>query len=237
MSGCVLNPWSTVDRKLGMARRLALRMGWKPVDDANMLSFLQSIPAEDIARAQNDLLTGKEKAIHIFYPFGPVVEPFVGEDCVVGSSPLSMCKDDSAWSYDAQVPALILGTSEEGLYLRKEVLGRRFEDVLNYIRPLIPTDLGTIDEERTEAVLRIIDFRYFRAESCPDIERELVNFMSDKWFWHGLHRTICGRIDKQRGSTFVLRFSVDLGPLNHFKTMMCGEDVPGNLKHIQFRSI
>lgn len=225
MSGCALNPWSTVDRKLGIAQRFALRLGWKPNSNENILAFLQNVPAEDIVREQDHLLSDDEKAKHIHYPFGPVVETFEDDDSVISASPLSMVQNEQCWSHLSQVPVLILATSDEGLYLRHELIDRRIEDVVGYLKNLVPFDL---DSRMHEDVVNKLNALYFQSNviSLENVQ-PFVDFITDKWFLHGLHRTVKGRIDNKRGLTFVLRFNVDLGPMNHFKTLLSGEDIEG----------
>lgn len=237
MSGCALNPWSTVDRKLDTSHRLAVRLGWNDrQSNEDLLSFLQKVSPIAIVREQNCLLTEEEKGRHIMYAFGPVIEPAGTADCVVASSPLSMSQDETAWSHVAQVPVLILATSEEGLYMRNELNGRRsIEDVISYVANLLPTDLGRPDEPlaRTAFAERLNDLYFQSNVISMDNAAPFIDFISDKWFLHGLHRTIRGRIEGERGATYVLRFNVDLGACNHFKTMMCGDGVSGWAIHIK----
>lgn len=52
--------------------------------------------------------------------------------------------------------------------------------------------------------------------------------MTDKLFWHGLHRTIYGRINsKTTAKTYVYRFSVDSETYNHYRIYFCDKNVRG----------
>lgn len=53
--------------------------------------------------------------------------------------------------------------------------------------------------------------------------------MTDKLFWHGLHRTILSRQNRLLGTglTYLYRFSVDSPTQNHYKNLMCGKQMRG----------
>lgn len=52
--------------------------------------------------------------------------------------------------------------------------------------------------------------------------------MTDKLFWHGIHRAILSRMSSlERGPTYVYRFNFDSPFFNHYRVMMCGKDVRG----------
>lgn len=52
--------------------------------------------------------------------------------------------------------------------------------------------------------------------------------MTDKLFWHGLHRTIYGRIASSKpAKTYVYRFAVDSDTYNHYRIYFCDRNVRG----------
>lgn len=52
--------------------------------------------------------------------------------------------------------------------------------------------------------------------------------MSDKLFWHGVHRAILSRINSlEKGPTWVYRFNFDSAFFNHYRVIMCGKGVRG----------
>lgn len=52
--------------------------------------------------------------------------------------------------------------------------------------------------------------------------------MTDKLFWHGLHRTIYSRINSKKASkTYVYHFTVDSATYNHYRIYFCDKNVRG----------
>lgn len=51
------------------------------------------------------------------FEFGPVVEPYIKDNCIIPEDPLKMCR--KAWSHDIDI--LIGGNSEEGLFSLSEI--------------------------------------------------------------------------------------------------------------------
>lgn len=52
--------------------------------------------------------------------------------------------------------------------------------------------------------------------------------MTDKLFWHGVHRTILSRMNSlERGPTYVYRFAFDSPTFNHYRVLMCGKEIRG----------
>lgn len=52
--------------------------------------------------------------------------------------------------------------------------------------------------------------------------------MTDKLFWHGLHRTILSRVTSlEKGPTWVYRFNFDSPFFNHYRVIIVGKDVRG----------
>lgn len=53
--------------------------------------------------------------------------------------------------------------------------------------------------------------------------------MSDKIFWHGIHRIILSRLNRtlNGGPTYLYRFNFDSPFFNLCRIMFCGQDVRG----------
>jgi len=52
--------------------------------------------------------------------------------------------------------------------------------------------------------------------------------MTDKLFWHGVYRSIFGRLNAPNpGPTYLYRFCYDSPTFNHFRLIMCGPGVRG----------
>lgn len=56
----------------------------------------------------------------------------------------------------------------------------------------------------------------------------ILQLMTDKLFWHGVHRTILSRMNSlERGATYVYRFAFDSPTFNHYRVLMAGKEVRG----------
>lgn len=112
-SGVALNTWSVgPDHQFPL--RLAKALGWKESDgdEKAMVEFLRGQDPMKIVKAQENLMTPEETKDQLLFPFGPVIEPYVSEQCIIPTNPLDMCR--RAWS--RSLPILIGGTSHEGLF-------------------------------------------------------------------------------------------------------------------------
>lgn len=209
MSGYAFNHWALVNAQT-MTDRLATKLGW--TGDGSIIDYLQSVDAKDITSVQLTLLSNEEQRKQIHYPFGPCSEPYISEQCIIS--------DDYTSDWGNTIPILIGCTSDEGLYLRKLAINdpQYLTDARDHIEFIVPNA-----KEKSE---QIAEF-YF-----PNREVTLssyLNLVSDKWFLHGMHKTLQLRIQSSPSSaaTYLYRFNVDLGDFNHFKTIMCGRGVKG----------
>lgn len=112
-SGTALNPWSIApDHQFPL--RLAKALGWdeKDGDGVAMVEFLREQEPYKMVKAQEKLLTPEEQKNQLLFPFGPVIEPYVSEQCIVPTNPVDMCR--RAWS--RSMPIMLGGNSEEGLF-------------------------------------------------------------------------------------------------------------------------
>uniref|UniRef100_A0A1B0CB76 Carboxylic ester hydrolase n=1 Tax=Lutzomyia longipalpis TaxID=7200 RepID=A0A1B0CB76_LUTLO len=105
MSGTALNCWSVVPEH-NWAHRLAIALGW------------------DGKGSKKDM----ERKNKILFPFGPVIEPYIGNGCFIPRDPLEMARE--AWSNS--IPILIGGVSDEGLFSYREAI--EFPDVVNNLK-------------------------------------------------------------------------------------------------------
>lgn len=112
MSGSVLCPWAKPPRN-NWAYRLAAALGYAGAEDkaADILAFLQKSSAADIVKATPSVLKKDDKHHRVLFGFGPVVEPYDSEDCIICEDPWELMK--TTWSNE--IPMMIGGTSFEGL--------------------------------------------------------------------------------------------------------------------------
>ncbi|XP_035789875.1 esterase B1-like [Anopheles albimanus] len=227
ISGCALNNWSIVPRR-NMAERLAKAIGWDGAGgEAGALKVLMGAPAEDIIKHQDLLLTANELENRILFAFGPVIEPYVTERTFIPKSPLEMCR--AAWSNDLDI--LIGGNSDEGLFCLNGIKENpSIMDNLKDFEYLVPLELELVRTSQAckEYGLKLKRFYYGDTEPSFENRNGYLTLMTDKLFWHGLHRTIYGRIASSKpAKTYVYRFAVDSDTYNHYRIYFCDRNVRG----------
>lgn len=112
MSGSALTPWALVPPN-NWVYRLAQRMGFKgELTDRHVLDFFMKAKSGDLVKHDSKLLNKEEIRNLILFASGPVIEPYVNENCVIPKHPRLMARD--AWGKD--VPVIIGGNSFEGLF-------------------------------------------------------------------------------------------------------------------------
>lgn len=118
MSGSVLAPWAILPKSsINWAFRLAQAIGYKGTEDNDqrlILDFLQDASSDDIIKATDDICTAEDIQCGQLWAFGPVIEPYKTEKCVISCQPHEMMR--SAWS-NHFIPMIIGGVSNEGLVL------------------------------------------------------------------------------------------------------------------------
>uniref|UniRef100_A0A1L8DM61 Carboxylic ester hydrolase n=1 Tax=Nyssomyia neivai TaxID=330878 RepID=A0A1L8DM61_9DIPT len=226
MSGTVLNNWSIVPPR-DWARRLAVSLGWdEKGTNKDMVEFLRSVDPISIVKAQESLVNPQERRDKILFPFGPVIEPYVGRGCFIPREPLEMARE--AWSNS--LPILIGGVSDEGLFSYREA--NEFPNVVNTLKceNMVPLELNL--DQKGEECQRLAEKlkKFYFGDKEPSVERinEYVVLMTDKLFWHGIQRTLLSRLNAQEaGPTYLYRFNFDSPTFNHYRILMCGKTVRG----------
>lgn len=112
MSGNSLSPWA-VTPQFNWPYRLAVAIGYTGENnDYDIFQYLKTAKGSDIVKA-SDLCSDVEKRERIGFSFGPVIEPYITDHCVVPKKPIEMMR--TAWSNS--IPMVIGGVSNEGLLL------------------------------------------------------------------------------------------------------------------------
>ncbi|EDW01410.1 esterase B1 [Drosophila grimshawi] len=225
-SGSALCEWGThTDRN--WVQRLAKRMGYKAdeADEKQLLQFLRNAPATQLAHCGSAIVTQEEQRNYQIIAFGPVIEPYVGEDCVIPRPHLEQLA--SAWSNE--LPLIIGGTSFEGLFSYQSTLHDR-EHMLSAFEAIIPPSVrDAIDADELAEQLRRLKLAYFDDADRAKMELfECLRLLSVKHFWHGIHRSLLARLAYAPATpTYLYRFDMDSPHFNHFRILNCGRNVRG----------
>lgn len=220
MSASAFNKtWSLTPSNRNMAERLARKLGWKGKkgDEKSIMEFLEATCAYEINEASKVLLTDEE----IFgegaiVPFGPTIEPYISDNCLLPKDPVLLARD--SWSNEIDI--LLTVTSFEGL-LRAFVDEDKAAKILqnpSFFAPLKELELSPSDERAHKYGHMLQRFYYGILEPSIENQEQYLKFQSDLHFWHGIHRTILSRNAHATGKTYFMRFNVD-ADLNMFKAL------------------
>lgn len=140
--------------------KLAKHLGYTGrANEKDLLEFLEKPDGMAIVQATKKVLTVEEEiGLHILYAFGPVVEPYVSDNCFIPKDPVLMARE--AWSKD--VDLLIGATSNEGI-LRVNSEAETISEVLqneNYFSPVIELGIDVASEKAKEYGKQIMNFYY-----------------------------------------------------------------------------
>ncbi|XP_037812855.1 esterase B1 [Lucilia sericata] len=225
MSGCAMVPWAKIPH-LDWAYRLAKVTGYKGENkDTDVLAYLKQLQPSVMFKACDDLLTTEERQhSRLNFSFGPCVEPYKTEHCVIDREPLEMLRNN--WGNN--IPLLIGGNSFEGLLAFSEI--RKYPYLLNEIgegESLPPQDANLTPEKRLEYG-RMLKQMYFGDQhtTCEAL-MQYSDLISYKCFWHGIHRTLLSRRQYATAPTYLYRFDFDSKHFNLMRIITCGRKVRG----------
>lgn len=218
MSGSTLCSWSLSPQR-NWVEKLAKALGWdEKGGESEAVSFLRAVKPEDIINNQEKLMGPEDIKDQVFTPFGPTIEPYITEGCMIPKGPLEMNRE--AWGNEVDV--MIGGTSEEGLLLMQKI--KLQPEVLqnpHLFVGTVPAALNITMEQRMEFAGKLKQMYYPDSEPSIDNFGGYVDMMTDFVFWHGLHRTILARASNgSPARTFVYRFCVDSEHFNHYRIKM-----------------
>ncbi|XP_058461094.1 esterase B1-like [Malaya genurostris] len=218
MSGSTFCEWSLSPQR-NWPEKLAKALGWNEQGgESEALKYLRTVKPEDIVNHQEKILDAQDVQDEVFTPFGPTIEPYSTKQCVIPKHPIEMAKE--AWSNN--IDLMIGGTSEEGLLaLQKIIPHPEFLQNPQLLLAMVPAGLKITMEQRMEFASKLKQQYYPNSDPSYENKDGYVDLMTDKAFWHGLHRSILARASKALSTrTFVYRFCVDSKFFNHYRINM-----------------
>ncbi|KAL7728246.1 hypothetical protein ACLKA6_007352 [Drosophila palustris] len=224
MSGSSLCAWAN-EPDHHWSHRFACQLGYSGTDnEKEIFRFLQRASAKEIACC-NNILNQEEKRDYILFPFGPVVEPYVTESCVISQPHVETLS--TAWGNE--IPVIIGGTSFEGLFSYQFVM-RDESHLLSDFESLIPLEVRNVSSAaQTKEHVRRLKLHTFEDATRGRMEfKECLQLLSYKHFWHGIHRTINARLAYAPTTpTYLYRFDFDSPTYNHYRILLCGRHERG----------
>lgn len=223
-SGSALASWCNVPRN-NWSERIAKKLGWDGNGGASgLVEFLRNVDVEKLILAQ-EIRTDEEKRDWMYLEWGPCIEPYVGEKCFLAKDPFELYK--SCWGNE--IPLIIGGTTEEGLISYRDVAA---DPILchgeNAYENLIPKDWN-LTEEKVRVLAGTLKSVYVD-EGAPtknEIEK-FLDILSDKYFWHGMHITVVGRLLNHAAATYLYRYAFSADKNTNFvRQFFVPNDVKG----------
>ncbi|XP_005175160.3 esterase B1 isoform X1 [Musca domestica] len=227
-SGTALCPW-VISNPTNWAYRLACQIGYKGNNnDKEVYRYLAKQSPSRLVAKDTSLLTKEEQFNHLLFAFGPVIEPYDSEDCVI-NKPIKEYLS-SAWSND--IPMMIGGNSFEGLFHYSEVVKYPYKvnDLTDCVN-LLPDDLKkSHSQEDLKAMGQRLKELYFgdKKPHAKETLYEFLHLMTQRTFWHGIHRAIKARTTYAAPTpTYYYQFDFDSKFFNHYRNLKCGRPVKG----------
>ncbi|KAH8359337.1 hypothetical protein KR093_006073, partial [Drosophila rubida] len=221
-----------------LGRRLAANLGMKHAEtasDVKVLEYLQSLPAERLVTPY--LLSEAENLDDCVFQFGPVVEPYSSESCVLLQPPTELLP--TAWGN--RIPVLMSGTSFEGLlmygrvqtapYLLTTLKGQPQHMLPLSLKRSLPQALATAMGKR----LKLLHFGDRPLDLQQDSLVAYCEYASYKVFWHPIWHAIKARLRVGAAPTYLYRFDFDSSTFNHQRRKYCGDQQRG-VAHIDDHS-
>ncbi|XP_062126087.1 esterase B1 isoform X1 [Drosophila sulfurigaster albostrigata] len=236
-SGNALCSWSLCPIP-NLGRRLAENLGMKHVQqasDTKVLEFLQSVPGDKLVTPY--LLSQAENLDDCVFQFGPVVEPYSSEDCVLLKPPIELV--ETAWGNS--IPVLMSGTSFEGLlmYARVQMAPYLLTSLKGQPQHMLPLELKrSLPQALALTLGKRLKLLHF-GDRPMDLQKDSVvaycEYASYKVFWHPIMRTIKARLRASAAPTYLYRFDFDSSTFNHQRRKYCGDQLRG-VAHIDDHS-
>jgi carboxylesterase type B len=214
MSGCAFNKSWSLTRNRDFTRRLAKTVGWDEVGgDKELLEFLENAEVDDIINATKDIFNDEEKYnLGLLIAFGPVVEPYVSENCFIPEDPVLMARN--AWGND--IDLMIGACSIESLMtvLFADKIGLELSKVSECFTENLPR-LLEIDpkSDKFNQYKKDIQKIYYGLTQPSEVNfYGFTHFLGDFNFWHGIFNSAKSHVASNgKGKTFVYRFDANLG--------------------------
>ncbi|XP_036329456.1 esterase B1-like [Rhagoletis pomonella] len=233
MSGTVLCPWALSPVK-ELPKRLAQANGYTGDGSVrSVLDYLQHLPAEELVRPY--LLTREENMDDCLFAFGPVVEPYLTDNCIIPKQPHTLFAN--AWGND--IPLIISGTSFEGLLMFARIhmapyLLHELNENHQHMLPLELKQKHDLDKQK-ELASKLRETHFAEKELRMEHVLNYCEYASYKVFWHPILRTVKARLRHARAPTYLYRFDFDSPEFNHQRIGYCGKEVRG-VSHVDDHS-
>lgn len=173
-SGCVLCPWAYTPQQ-DWAFRVGQMLGYKGANNEKQLfAFLSKVDAKKLIGLDNKLLSLKDRRNDIIVCFGPVIEPYVSDSCIISRPYKEMLKN--AWSNE--IPIMIGGNSFEGLFSYAQTMKYPFLlNELNDCEDILPLELRQKLDASSQKELALKIKKTWFGDKKPSVENTFFEYL------------------------------------------------------------
>ncbi|XP_068155852.1 esterase B1 isoform X1 [Drosophila tropicalis] len=228
-SGNVLCSWALCPIT-NLPNRLAAVLGMEDADKASdiaVLEYLQSVPGDQLVKPY--LLSQSEHLDDCVFQFGPMVEPYMSEHCVLPKQPYELLA--TAWGN--KIPVMMSGTSYEGLlmYGRVQMAPYLLTSLKDQPEHMLPLEVKqSLPQKYARDMARRLQETHFGElpiAVSPESVMAYCEYASYKVFWHPILRTLRSRLRSATAPTYLYRFDFDSPTFNHQRLKYCGNKIRG----------
>ncbi|XP_076758985.1 esterase FE4-like [Xylocopa sonorina] len=199
-SGTANSSWST--KSVELSYKFVAALGKDSKDPVEIFEFLQTVPANDIVRAQQSVLSIEEQ-VTFQLAFGMNMDAVADNPVLPEKLEQLLMKCDS-------IPMMIGCTTEEFIMLVKGD-DERSKTLLNeylsvHIRYM--ASLRNLGEADTNKLMETVKEQYFGGKPMNEVTiREVINFLSDVYFVLPTTLLLEDRAKRNQGPNYHFRFS------------------------------
>nr|CAD7433392.1 unnamed protein product [Timema monikensis] len=224
-SGSALNPWAFTKSSRDQAFRLGELLGCATDNARELVSFLRSVPASSIIKAQDDVIGPKEIHLGLFFPFVPSLENDTPQ-AFLSESPMNLIKDGLIY----EVPFISGITTHEGIIHMNRMKNREsfLQKVNSLFQKLVPADL--VENRCPASEDEILDkIRQFYFKDRDVSERTLLQYidlLTDTQYGMGVCKTVKEHAASYASPVYYYQFAFD-GQLGLFKKIFPLKGIKG----------
>ncbi|XP_046434785.1 juvenile hormone esterase-like isoform X1 [Neodiprion fabricii] len=198
-SGVAFNPWASVSKTVELAHRLVKHFGKDTKDPHKIVEFLRTIPALELAKAQEDIRTPEEISLSIA-TFGVCVDDKSSEPFL----PRSAREIPTDGCYD--VPLMLGYVSHEGLDCTVGLTDEVYANGDQYFETRVSHRLCRLHLSKVPIAIKEIKKFYFKDKPFnAEVIEDYIRYTGDIEYLVGIHDLVENR-SEAKSPTYLYRF-------------------------------
>nr|CAD7604997.1 unnamed protein product [Timema genevievae] len=223
-SGSALNPWAFTRSSRDQAFKLGELLGCATDNGRELVSFLRSVPANSIIKAQNDVISDKEINVGLVFPFVPSLENDTLQ-AFLTESPMDLIKDGLMH----EVPFILGITTHEGIIHIEQDRASYLQKVDKHFERLVPADLvgNRCPVRQSEISDKIRQFYFKDSDVSERTLLQCIDLLTDTQYGLGVYMTLKEHAALCTSPVYYYQFAFD-GKLGLFKRFFGLENIKGD---------